>query len=450
MSEEQQQQPAQPNLQPAPSVELPPLTFIAAGDDVDQREANLQAVKPSPGFPHAVLMIADAITKRADLVMMDYSATQAAVRYQVDGMWYNMPPLDRGVGDYMLATLKQLAGQDYRERRQRQVGSFTAEYLRHKHKCELTSQGTATGERVVLVIDRERPPTENLEDIGMRPGMRTQLVDIMNESGGLVLFSALPGDGLSTLWRAALQSTDRFMRDFVVLEEKSRCEPEIINVASETWDSSKGETLEELLRGVLLREPQVVAITELDASTLNHLTYLANSRDLTTFGRLHAKHAVEAVMRAIMLKPDVEGLARALRAVVAQRVIRLLCKTCRQPYQPNPNLLAQLGLPASRVPVLYRQFQPDAEHPVDAAGRFVELEPCDNCGGPGYFERSGIFELLVVDERFRQAMMQPNPTVQSLAEAAAQSGHISLRDEGIVVVARGDTSLDELQRVLKK
>ncbi|MGI9518168.1 MAG: ATPase, T2SS/T4P/T4SS family [Pirellulaceae bacterium] len=438
-------------LQAIPLDNLPPLKFEAAGDTADLREANLQAVMPSPGFPHAVLMIADAITKRSDLILMDFSQQQCAVRYQVDGIWYNMPPLSRSVGDYMLASIKQLAGLDYRERRARQVGKFTAEYLRKKHKCELTSQGVQTGERVVLTIDRERPPTENLEDIGMRPGMRTQLIDIMNEPGGLVLFSALPGDGLSTTWKAALQSTDRFMRDFVVIEEKSRVEPEIINVESVTYDKSTGETLDNVLRSVLLREPNVVAMTDLsDAATLNHLIYLTNSRDLTTISRLHAKHAVEAVMRALMMKPDVEGFARALKAVAGQRVVRLLCKTCRQPYQPNPNLLAQLGLPASRVPVLYRHFQPTQEEIVDASGRPIELEPCESCGGPGYFERSGIYELLVVDERFRQAMLDPQPTVQKLAQAAAQSGHISLRDEGIVMVARGDLSLDELQRVLKK
>ena len=446
MSEEEQ-----PELESIPLDSLPPLTFIASGDTADLREANLQAVIPSPGYAHAVLMIADAITKRADLVLMDFTQAHCSVRYQVDGIWYNMPHLTRTIGDYMLASIKQLAGLDYRERRQRQVGKFTAEYLKKKHKCELTSQGVPTGERVALTIDRDRPPTENLEDVGMRPGMRTQLLEIMNDTGGLVLFSALPGDGLSTTWKAALQSTDRFMRDFVVIEEKSRCESEIINVESVTFDASAGETLAATLKSVLLREPNVVAMIDIpDADALNLLVDLSNKRDLGTVGRLHAKHAVEAVVRALMLKPDVEAFSRALRAVVGQRVIRMLCQTCRQPYQPNPNLLAQLGLPASRVPVLYRHFAPTHEQMVDKNGNPIELEPCTNCGGPGYFERTGIFELLVVDDRFRQAITQPKPTVQSLSQAAAESGHITLRDEGIIVVARGDTSLDELQRVLKK
>ncbi len=434
-------------LQSIPLNDLPPLTFEANGDSADLREANLQAVMPSPGYPHTVILMADAISKRADIVLMDFNQAAATVRYQVDGIWFNMPTLTRVVGDYMVASLKQLAGLDYRERRQRQVGKFKSEYLKTKFKCELTAQGVATGERIAITIDRPKPPLENLEQIGMRTQMQEQLVKIMNEPGTLTLFSALPGDGLSTTWRAAFQTTDRFMRDFVVIEDKAQSEPEIINVESIKFDKSAGQTLEETLRSVLLREPNVVAFPEIpDGKTLDLLVDLTNSNELTTMTRLPAKHAIEAVLRALMLKPNVEGFARALDAVVGQRIIRLLCQHCRLPYEPNPRLLSQLGLPSERVPVLYRHFQPSQEQ---LSGQH-ELEPCENCGGPGYFERTGIFEVLLVDDRFRQAMQDPQPTLQKLADAATQSGHISLRDEGIVMVARGDTSLDELQRVLKK
>lgn len=439
-------------LNTIPRDNLPPLTIHAAGESADEREANLQSVIPSPGYPHMLLLLADAITKRTDLILMDFTQQQCSVRYQVDGFWYNMPPLARNVGDFLLASMKQLAGLDFGERRARQVGSFTAEYLRQKHKCRLTTQGVDSGERVALEIDRKKPPTENLGDIGMRERMQKQLIDIMNQQeGGMVLFSALPGDGLSTTWKAALQSTDRFMRDFVVLEESSVVEPEIINVESVTFDKSKGETLDQTMTSILLREPNVICVTELnDGATLNQMVDLANNRELTMISRLHAKHAVEAVLRAIKLNPDREGFARALKAVTGQRVVRMLCTDCRQPYQPNANLLAQLGLPASRVPVLYRPFQVPAEQAVNSEGQPIDIEPCSNCGGPGYFERTGLFELLVVDERFRQAMLDPQPTVQKLAQAAAQSGHISLRDEGILMVAQGSLSLEELQRVLKK
>ncbi len=430
--------------------DLPPLKFIASGDDEDARQANLLTVQPSPGYPHAVFLLADAITKRADLVLMDFTPAAVSVRYQVDGIWHTMPALQRQVGDYMVASLKQLAGVDYRERRQRQVGRFTADYLKYAHKCRLTSQGIPAGERVVVEIQRQRPPLETLEEIGMRPGMRTQLVAAMNEPGGLVLFGSLPGDGLSTTWRAALQATDRYMRDFFTLQEQSRQEPEIVNIGNETWDESAGQTMSTALTSLLLREPNAIAFAEIsDGPALDKMCDLANNRQVTVITRLNARYAVEAVVRALMLKPDVAEFAAALRTVVCQRVVRRLCTRCRQPFQPNPALLTQLGLPPERVPVLYRRFEPSPEQLTDEKGNPVELPPCEKCGGPGFYERTAIFELLQVDDRFRQAMRE-TPTVQSLTAAANASGHISLRDEGIVLVARGDISLEELQRVLKK
>lgn len=430
--------------------DLPPLRFVARGETEDERQARLLTVQPSPGYPHAVLMLADAITKRVDVVLMDFTANGVNVRYQVDGMWFNMPPLPRDTGDYMLASLKELAGLDFRERRQRQHGTFVAEYLRLKHTCKLTSQGIPAGERVVIEIERKRPPLETLEDIGMRAGMRTKLLAAINEPGGLVLFSALPGDGLSTTWRAALQSADRFMRDFYSLQEASRQEPEVINVGTETWDEAKGQTFQSALKSLLLREPNAIAFTEMTSgAVLDEMSNLAIRRKVTIVSRLHARHATEAVARALMLKPNVEDFARALRLVLCQRVVRRLCPACRQPFQPNPALISQLGLPPARVPVLYRQFQPAPEQLVDERGNPVELPPCTRCGGPGFMERTAIFEMLEVDDRFRKAMME-TPSVQALTDAAAKSGHVSLRDEGVVLVARGDTSLEELQRVLKK
>jgi type II secretory ATPase GspE/PulE/Tfp pilus assembly ATPase PilB-like protein len=437
-------------LTPVPLDDLPPLKFVASGASDDDREATLQAVRPSPGYPHAVLLLADAITKRADLVLMDFTPQQVNVRYQVDGIWHNMPALPRDTADYMLASLKHLAGLDFRERRQRQSGEFVSDYLRHRHKCRITSQGIPAGERVLVEIGRKRPPLDSLEDIGMRKAMQGALLSAINQDGGIVLFSGLPGDGLSTTWRAALQSADRFMRDFYTVQEKSRQEPEIVNVGSVEWNESAGESLTSVLRSLLLREPNAIAFTEIGTgAALNEMTNLASRQGITVVTRLHARHAAEAVMRALLLKPDVGAFAETLRMVVCQRIVRKLCPDCRQRFQPNPEMLVRLGLPPGRVTWLYRQYQPAPEELVDEKGRPVEIVPCRKCGGSGYYERTGLFEMLEVNDAFRQAM-RSSPTVQKLSEAAAQSGHVSLRDEGLVLVARGDTSLEELQRVLKK
>lgn len=438
------------NIAPVPKSSLPPLKIMPGGSDVDVSEAVLQSIQPSPGYPHAIVLLADAITKRCDRLLMDFLTGGVNVRYEVDGIWQTMPAIPRDIGDYMLASLKQVAMLDYRERRQKQEGDFVAEYLRVKHKCRLTSQGIEAGERVLISISRKRPPLEKLEDIGMRPGMRKELLDALNSAGGLVLFSSLPGDGLSTTWRAALQSTDRFLRDYYTMQEKSRQEPEIINVTPEVWDESKGETMLSAMRSLLLREPNAIAFPEIgSAENLNEMCRLAATAEVSIATRIHARHAVEAVVRALLFKPDIDLFVSALELVVCQRVVRKLCPGCKQAFTPHPQMLAQLGLPPERVNVLYRHFQLRPEDLVDERGNPREVVPCEQCGGLGYLERTGVFELLRIDDRFRE-VLKTSPTVGALNQAAHQSGHISLKDEGVLLVARGETSLEELQRVLSK
>ncbi len=136
----------------------PPIEFTTAGDTPEEQTTNLKIVRPSPGFDPASELCAEAIIKDADVTVLDFSPQQVTVRFQIDGLWHAGTPMDREMGDYMLATLKQLAGVDYRERRERQTGNFASLYLKKKQKFKLVSQGIQTGERVALYLDYKRPP----------------------------------------------------------------------------------------------------------------------------------------------------------------------------------------------------------------------------------------------------------------------------------------------------
>ena len=114
--------------------DLPPIHFTAAGRDEKEQQANLAIVTPSPGFPTAVHLICDAIEKRSDTTVFDFMPQVVNIRYRIDGIWHNMPPMDRETGDFMMATLKQLAGMNYRERRARQEGRFQALLMKRKYK----------------------------------------------------------------------------------------------------------------------------------------------------------------------------------------------------------------------------------------------------------------------------------------------------------------------------
>lgn len=438
MSEEQD-----PELE----IEFPEVTFVAAGDNPEERESNRELVEESPGFPTASILVADAILRRADTVMLDYSAQAVKVRFQIDGLWQTMPPMDRRTGDYMLAAIKQLAGMNYKERRQRQKGQFEALFEGKKIKPKIVSQGVATGERVAIFTNRKKPPSETVEELGMRPRMREALAEQLRAETGIIISCGMPKEGLTTSWRATLNAFDRFMRDYYVIEEKRRQEPEVINISQITFDEKAGEDYWTKIPQLMLLEPNVLVFSEVPSGEmLNKIMDLAEKENLLLVLRIPAKHALDALLRMIALKPNVEQLLRMTKAVLGMRSIRMLCEKCKLPYPPNPNLLAKLGIPPGRIQYLYQPFK---WNPQMRTEEDEPVDPCPDCMGVGYKELKGLFELLVLNDPIREAV-KASPRLDTLTQTAKQSNHVTIQDEGIVLVAKGDTSIEELQRVLNK
>jgi len=355
--------------------------------------------------------------------------------------------MDRQTGDYMLAVLKQLAGMDYRDRRNKQKGNFETEYLRSKQKFKIVSQGTPAGERVGLYLSYKRPPLDSLEDLGIRNSMVPQIVDLMKmDNKGMFLVSAVPGEGYTAAWRGALDSCDRLVKDFFVIEEVNSQEPEVINIMPETFDSSKGETAKTPIPQLLLREPNVLALpTLVNGDLVNFFMDTSTSKDIPVYLRNPGKNAIDALLRVLALKPKRPEFLELLSGVLCMRLMRKLCEDCRIEYQPHPQLLQKLGLPAGRIEKLYRPFvfQPGM---LDEDQN--EIQPCTTCNGIGYKGRTGVFELLKMNDELRESASQ-KPQFNSLMAIARKHGHITLQQEAAVIIAKGVTSVEELQRMLQ-
>jgi type II secretory ATPase GspE/PulE/Tfp pilus assembly ATPase PilB-like protein len=424
-----------------------PIEFTAAGDTPEEQKTNLKIVKPSPGFEPASELAIEIILKDANVTVMDFNAQKVVTRFQIDGLWHTGAPMDREIGDYTLATLKQLAGLDYRERRQRQEGTFSTLYKKQKQKFKIVSQGIQSGERVAIYLDYKRPPLDKALDLGMRERMLDQLRPILNDQNtGTILISGVPGEGYTTAWRGVLDACDRLTRDYFVIEEKGKLEPEVINIYPVEFDPSKGETAMTPIPQLLLKEPDVLAFTDLTSGELiNDILDISVNKKIPIFTRIPGKHCVDALLRVLLLKPNVKKFAESLTCVLSMRLIRLLCPKCRIPYQPHPTLLQKLGLPVGRIAELYK---PMAYQPGMVDENNIEIEPCSGCGGIGYRGRTGIFEMLKINDDLRRAIVK-TPQANKVSALAKHQGHISLQMEGVVMVAAGRTSIEELQRVLK-
>lgn len=432
----------------------PPVELTAVGPLQGENQQAMIEARQSDAYVPLKTLLADALDRRSERILLEYTADAVAVRYQIDGVWHNATPkvhprqpLDRPLGDAMLAALKRLCHLKPQERRAKQEGKCRVDYQGNKYDLTLTSQGTPTGERAALQFKLVTKHIPTLEDLGMRDKLREQLAGLIGPGQhGLVAFAALPGDGLSATWRAALRSTDRLMRDFIAVEEVHHREPEVENVDVTKYDASKGEKLEQVLPKLFLKQPEVICLPELTSGeALTQLCRWIQDEEKLGLVSLRAKDAVDAIIRLLAMKVPPDQLAGTLQGVVYTRLIRKLCETCRQAVQPTPELLQRLGIPPGRVSVLYQERQPPQPGEQRRRG---EPEVCPDCQGVGYKGRTGLFELLVIDDKLRQAILkQARPEV--LRQLAKAAGNRTLQDEGILLVALGTTSLSELQRVLK-
>jgi type II secretory ATPase GspE/PulE/Tfp pilus assembly ATPase PilB-like protein len=420
----------------------PDVKFTAQGGATDRdNTVHLLTARQSAGYLFARQLLDDAIVQRATHVMLDYTPETVGVRQQIDGVWLDRPDLDRAQGDLALEVFKGVAALKIDDRRSRQSGTFGVEAAKQKLTCKINSQGTPTGERVLLQFDTKKHVFTTLDEIGMRTKMQEQVAELLSRNG-LVIFSALPGGGLTTTLDTVLASTDRFVRNYVEVANVDKPEREIENVHTTTFSPAAGENPLTVLPKLIRTYPDVIILRDVpDLETLSLLCeQVADQRLIIT--TMRAKEAVEALLRLMMLKIPPAEFSAAVIGVLNVRLVRKLCEKCREAYPPPSEVLKQLGLPAGRVEALYR---PPTE-PIDPKHPEVV---CDQCQGVGYYGRTGIFELLLVDDDLRQVLTTA-PKLENLRAVARKSKHRTLQDEGVLLVARGITSIQELLRTLKQ
>lgn len=232
--------------------------------------------------------------------------------------------------------------------------------------------------------------------------------------------------------------TDRLLRDFVAIEEEKQRERELENLDVTTYSAARGETPATILPALIRKYPNVYVCRDfVDAETAKILLNEI-SEDRLVITTVQAKEAPEALLRMIVQKqvPQRE-FAKGVIGVLCTRLIRKLCEACKVAYEPTPDLAKKLGLPEGKIEALFRTPKPEEAD-----------KPCKDCGGIGYKGRTGLFELLEIDDTIRQILIK-DPKLELLNKAARAAGMRTFQEEGVLLLAKGVTSLAELQRVLK-
>jgi len=416
----------------------PPVMLKPRGAASEREDSiNLLHARQSIGYVPAREVLFEAFGQRADGIMLDYTQEAVSARFQIDGVWHAGESRDRETGDALLEVFKMISALNPAERRAMQQGQFGVEYEKKKHTCKITTQGTPTGERALIQFVDTSLKDKRLPDIGMREKMVEQLKNVLESKAGMVVVSAPPGGGLSTLLAATVGSTDRFMRSFICVEPANAREMAVENVPITTYDPAAGQTPMAVLPKLIREHPDAWVVADMvDAEAANVMCNEVSGNQRLVITTVRAKEAAEALLRPLTLGLKPKTYGPVVLAAVNQRLVRKLCEECKEEYPPPPQVLQQLGIPAGRVAAFFRPPQ-------------EPQKVCEKCRGLGYFGRTAMFELLVVDDRVRK-ILSTAPKLDTIRQAARQAGMRTLQEDGLVLVVKGETSLEELTRALKQ
>ena len=379
--------------------------------------------------------LANVLMRRASEADVTPKGRQSAVvRFVVDGMLYDQPPLELAEADALIQFLKAPAGMDLPERRRPQEGHVSVDFGGKAVEITIAATGTTGGQRMQFRVTQEAIRTE-LDRLGMSGDVFQRAGTMVARSNGLVMVSGRPGSGVTSTLYSMLRRHDAFVKQLVTLEAKAATDLE--NVTQNVYgDPGK---LADALTAALRHDPDVVVVDRCDDSESAEVIRQGAARKLILLG-MPAGDSFTALARWIKVCGDAARAMAILRGVLCQALVRKLCPACRQSYRPDRQLLAKANIPAGGVERFYRPPKPGR---VDEKGKLIV---CPTCQNTGYVGRTGVFELLEVTDEIRKLVADQAPL--SRIKAACRKNNMQyLQEVALQKVIEGITGIQEVIRV---
>jgi type IV pilus assembly protein PilB len=346
------------------------------------------------------------------------------IRLRIDGMLRTVDAIDADLYAAYVSRIKFCAGMDIANRRCSQDGRYSLSIAGRHIDARVASIPTIDGEKLAIRLFDHHAALPRLDELGIRPADLHAYRRATHAPWGFVVVSGPTGSGKTTTLYASLAELDRSARNVCTVEDP--IEARLPDVTQVQVNLRAGLTFPGVLRSFMRQDPDVIMIGEMrDAETVA-VGMSAALAGQAVFATVHSNDAARTLDRLIELGVARTSLAAGLTAILAQRLLRKLCRDCRR---------------AAAIPAeLQRAF------PAGAATWYVAAA-CTACGGTGYRGRTGVFELLVIDDTLRDAIASGSSSA-AIARLAAQQGHRSLRDDALTSVLDGTTSFAEIERVV--
>ncbi len=372
-------------------------------------------------------ILSRAVEQRASDVHIEPFENELRVRYRIDGVLHDVESPPRSLAPAVISRIKLMAKLNIAERRLPQDGRIKLRLVGREIDLRVSSLPTLYGESVVLRILDRSSIIVDLGRLGMPEDTLAAFTHLISQPHGLLLVTGPTGSGKTTTLYGALDKINSPEKKIITIEDP--VEYQLRGVNQIHVRPQIGLTFASGLRSIVRQDPDVIMVGEIrDAETAEIAIQAALTGHLV-FSTLHTNDAAGAVSRLLDMGVEDYLLASSLLGVLAQRLVRRLCQACRQPVEAGPDLLRELPAAAGGgEPAVYREVG------------------CRECAGTGFRGRTGIYELLQVDDHIRKLILARAPADQIKA-AAVERGMRTLREDGWHKVATGVTTVAEVLRV---
>ena len=401
---------------------------IQAIDETDAGDADLGLDRASerPIIRLVDHILAEGVTSRASDIHLEPEESALAVRYRIDGVLRQAMTLPRAAGVPLVSRIKIIAGLDIADRRMPQDGRARVAVNGHRIDLRVSTLPASQGEKVVIRILDNRATVLSLDNMGLAPDEAEAIQTLLGSREGIILVTGPTGSGKTTTLYSLLRQVQSRGVNIVTVEDP--VEYRLQGVVQVQVNEKAGLTFAAALRSILRQDPDVVLVGEIRDKETATIATQASLTGHLVFSTLHTNDAASSVTRLVDIGIESYKIAAAMKGVIAQRLMRKLCKTCREPLDEEPSEKVKRWIPQGTQ--LYR-----------AVG-------CPACALTGYRGRFAITEVLQVNLE-TERRIAANESMDRIAESAREAGMKSLWESGIYHVKRGETALEELTRVLE-
>ena len=394
----------------------------------DYSPAKLHELAREPSLVNLVnLVLLEAIEGRASDVHIEPFKHQLKIKYRIDGRLIEKAPSPKRLQAAIISRIKIMANMNIAERFVPQDGHVEFAGPLGKVDIRVSTVPTIFGESVSMRILDKSTSLYRLADLGMNPRILEDFNHCLTKSHGIVLVTGPTGSGKTTTLYAALNKI--YSPSFKIITIEDPVEYELEGIIQMQVNPKRGLTFATGLRHIVRQDPDIIMVGEIrDLETADIAIRSAMTGHLV-FSTLHTNDAAGAITRLIDMEVEPFLLASSLEGILAQRLVRKICSFCKEPYQPDKNLLRSLGNSGM----------------FDETAELYHGTGCSECMNTGMRGRMGIFELIRITNQMRELIVT-KPTTEQIVKASP-AGHVCLRNDGIGKVCAGITTPEEVLRV---